>query len=134
MNRTTGNVGSTSTIKIYAKNVVARYISGVDDNSTLSFLYTHDDKVEEEDTAPPPMYYTIVNDDFTISSNLTMDTRMDAVESNMVTINTNVSNLDNSVNYTSHVPKFFTKNMKQGTNTAPDSCSTNIDESKLMGK
>ena len=43
-----------------------------------------------------------MNDESTISSNITMDICIDVVESNMVTTNTNISNLDNSVNYTNH--------------------------------
>ena len=45
-------------------------------------------------TSPPSMKHSIANEDSTITSNLTMDTRMDVVETNM-------RNLDNSVNHES---------------------------------
>ena len=41
---------------------------------------------------------------------------MDAVESNMITTNTNIGNIKNSVNYTSHTLAKFTKEIKQSTN------------------
>lgn len=44
---------------------------------------------------PPPMQRAIVNDESTISSNTTMDTSMKTVESN-------IGNLDNSVNHMAH--------------------------------
>jgi len=46
--------------------------------------------------APPPIRRPIINDKFAISNNLTMDTQMDTVESN-------IGNLDNSVNYMAHM-------------------------------
>ena len=61
--------------------------------------------------APPLMRRTIINDESTISSNLTMDTRMDAVENNMLITNTNIGNLDNSVNFMNHMLKNSWKNL-----------------------
>ena len=83
--------------------------------------------------APPPMRWTIVNDESTISSSLTMNNRMDAVEINMIITNTHISNLDNSVNYMSNILAKFMKEMKQGMNVLT-SVSTNIDESTLTQK
>ena len=57
---------------------------------------------------PPPVRRT-VNNESTISSNLTMDTWMDAVEFN-------IGNMENSVNYMSHMLMKFMKNNKQDTN------------------
>ena len=68
--------------------------------------------------APPPVRRTNVNDDSTITSNLTMDTRMDTVESN-------IGNLDNSVNHMTHVLTMFMNRMEkstgltQGSNISP---------------
>ena len=59
-----------------------------------------------------------------------MYTRMDTVESNMITTNANISNLDDSVNYTSHMLTTSTEEMKQSTN-ATASISTNTDKTKL---
>ena len=78
--------------------MVSRDISDVDDNTTLPFLQTKADEMEEEgDTtihdiliAPHPIHQTIVNNESTISSSLTMDTCIDAMESNMITTNTNI--------------------------------------------
>ena len=81
---------------------------------------------------PPPMLCTILNDESTISSNLTVDTCMDTIESNIVTTNTNVGNLDNLVNYLSHLLSKFMKEMKQGVNVSPAVFTTNINESKIM--
>ena len=91
--------------------MVSRDVPDEDDNNTLPSLHTKADDVEEDDetamkdmlNAPPPMRRTIVNDESTISSNLTMDTRMDTVESN-------IGNLDNSVNHMTHVLTLFMKN------------------------
>lgn len=69
-------------------------------------------------TAPYLMHGMIVNDESTITSNLTMDIRMDAVEIIMVVTNTNIGNLNNTVNYVSHVLSKFTKDMRYGTNLA----------------
>lgn len=44
-----------------------------------------------------------MNDESKISSNLTIDARMDAVESNVIITNTNISNLDNSPTRTSDI-------------------------------
>ena len=82
-----GNAGATPNIKVDAKKVVSREIFDVDDNSTLPSLQKKANEMEEDGNttvhailnAPPRMRRTIVNDESTISSNITMDTRMDAV-------------------------------------------------------
>ena len=140
-NRTVGNTGSTTTIKVDAKNVVSRDIPDVDDNATLPSLQTKTDEMEEEGNTtikdmlntPPPVRRTIVNDESTISSSFTMDTCMDAMESNMITTNIHIGNLDMSVNYMNHMLAKLMKEMKQGTND-PASVSNNADESKLTQK
>lgn len=56
-----------------------------------------------------------MNDEPTISSNSTVDTLMDTVESYKITMNTNIGNLYNSVNYMSRILAKFMKEMKQYT-------------------
>ena len=56
--------------------------------------------------APPPTFHTIMNDHSTISSNLTMNTNMDIVESN-------ISGLENSVNHMAHMLKTFMHGLRQ---------------------
>ena len=51
----------------------------------------------------------------------------------MITTNKNIGNLDNSVNYMSHMLAKFMKEMKQGTNI-PALVSTNVDKYKLTYK
>ena len=63
------------------------------------------------------MRRTIVNDESTISSNLTMDARMDAAENNMLITNTNIGNLDNSINFMNHMLKKFMKEFKHDAST-----------------
>ena len=58
---------------------------------------------------------------------------MDAVESNMITTNTNIGNIKNSVNYTSHTLAKFTKEIKQSTNF-PALISTDTYAYKLTQK
>ena len=133
-NRTVGNAGSTPTIKFDAMNVVSRDIPDIDDNANITSLQTKTDKMEEEgDTtihntlnAPTPKRRTIVNDESTISRSLTTDTCLDAVENNMVTMNTTIGNLKNSANYKSHIQFKLKKKIKQGTNVHA-SVSTNAD-------
>ena len=80
-NRKTGNAASEPIIKIDAKNMVSRDIPDVDDNATLPSLDIKVEDIEEEGDpmlndilhTPPPMQRTIINDDSTISSNITMD-------------------------------------------------------------
>ena len=118
--------GATKRVTIDAKNVVSRDVLDEDDNNTLPSLHTKADNVEEDDgtalndmlNAPPPTRRTIVNDESTISSNLTMDTIMETVDSN-------ISNLDNSVNHMAHMLTLFMKEMTKsnglsdGSNSAP---------------
>ena len=58
--------------------------------------------------APPPVRRT-VNDESTISSNLAIDTRMDAVE-------LNIGNMENSVNLMRHMLMKFMKHNKKDNN------------------
>ena len=112
----------TQRITIDAKNVVTRDVPDAVDSNSLPSLHTKADEGEEDDgaamndllNAPPPVRRTNVNDDSTITSNLTMDTRMDTVESN-------IGNLDNSVNHMTHVLTMFMARMErsQGTNLSP---------------
>ena len=100
-------------VLINAKNAVSRGIPDYDDNNTIPSLHTKLDETEENSSII--MRCTIVNDELAISSNLTMNTRMDTVESNMVTTNTNIENLDNSVNrIRSHVLAKTTQEIKHG--------------------
>ena len=67
---------------IDANNVVSRKVPNTDDINTLPSLQTKYDEVEEPGNVtmhdllntPPLMMRTIINDESTISSNLTMDT------------------------------------------------------------
>ena len=97
----------------------------MDDNNSLPSLNTKAD-VEEIDgavlrellNAPPPVRRTVVNDESTIASNLTMDTRMDTVEDT-------IGSLHNSVNQMTHEMMRFMKSMEQqqgltqGNNASP---------------
>ena len=93
---------------------MTREVPDAEDNNSLPSLHTKADDVEENDGsvlknllyAPPPMRRTIVNDESTISSNLTMDTRMDAVEDT-------IGSLHNSVNHMTHEMMRFMKSMEQ---------------------
>ena len=72
----------TQRITIDAKNVVSRDVPDADDTNSLPSLHTKADEGEDDDgaalndllNAPPPVRRTNVNDDSTITSNLTMDT------------------------------------------------------------
>ena len=109
----TGGHKATRRVTIDAKNVVSRDVSDNCDNNIFLSLNNKADDVEEDDTTamkdmlnePPPMRRTIVNDESTISSSLTMYTRMDTVESK-------IRNLDNSVNHMTHVLTLFMKKME----------------------
>ena len=98
------------------------------------------DEVEEyrtpvmQDILASLMRRKILNDESPISSNITMDTHMDAVESNMATTNTNIVNLDDLVNYIHHVLRDFRKEFNQGTNLAPAEISAKVNEQKLTRK
>ena len=107
---TTGGEQGTKLITIDAKNVVSREVPDEDDNNTLSSLHTRVDEVEEDDGtalkdmlyAHPLMRRTIVDNDSTISSNITMSTRTDRVDRN-------ISNLENSVNHMANMLTIFMK-------------------------
>ena len=89
-----------------ANNVVSREVPDTDDNDIFSSLQTKSDNVNEGDNDvmneflnnPSPIRRTIPNDESTIASNITMDTRMEMVESN-------IGNLENSVNLMAHMLK-----------------------------
>ena len=90
-----------------AKNVVSREVSDTEDNDALPSLRTKTDAVEEGgneamhdllNDPTSPVWRTILNDESTISSNITMDTRMEMVERN-------IGNFDNSVNLMAHMLK-----------------------------
>ena len=113
-------------IKINAKNVVTRDIPDIDDSVTLPSLHINAGKGEEDNTtmynilkAPPPMSQPLVNDKSTSSSNITMDTRIYAEESNMFATNQNIGNHDNSINHTSHTLAKIMYKTKQGNNLLP---------------
>ena len=83
---------------------------------------------------PPLMRRITVNDKSTISSNITMENCMCVVESNMVTTNTNIGNLNNSVNYMNHMLSKLMKELMQGTNIAPAEIPANINEQNFTTK
>ena len=118
---TTGEEQGTNRITIDARNVVSREVPDEDDNNILPSLHTKADEVEENNgtvlkdmlNAPPFIRCTIVNNESTISSNITTDTRMEIVE-------INIGNLGKSFNHMAHMLTLFIKEMKQGTNIAPE--------------
>ena len=126
-------------VVVDAKNVLSRNAPDGDDNDTLPSLNTKVDEIEEDGipimqdmlTAPLPMRRTIVNDKSTILSNLTMDTRMDAVKNVMLITNTNIGNLDYSVNFMNCLLINFIKEFKQDANTEPTSDHNEMDEQTL---
>ena len=109
---TTGEEQGTNRITIDARNVVSREVPDEDDNNILPSLHTKADEVEENNgtvlkdmlNAPPLMQRTIVNDKSSISRSITMDTIMETVESN-------IGNLDNSVNQIAYMLTLFMKEM-----------------------
>jgi len=62
--------------------------------------------------SPPSMKRSIVNDESMITSNLTMDTRMADVESN-------IGNMENEVSQMNFMLRSFIKEMRQGSNQSP---------------
>ena len=88
-----------------------RDIPDINDKNTLLLLQTKADEIDKavnhntQDLlhAPPPMYRTIINDKSTISNKITMDICMETVESN-------IGNLDNSLNHVAHI---FTKFVRE---------------------
>ena len=111
------------------KNVVTREVPDKDDNDTLPSLQTKVDDVEEGGNgimnellnAPPSVRRTILNDESTISSNITMYTHTETVESN-------IGNVDNSVNLMAHMLQIIMQEIKQGSNLAPAKFQSNTQE------
>jgi len=105
---------------IDAKNNVSSDVPDTDNNNTLLSLQTKVDEVEDSGNvvmyellnAPPLMRWTTINNESAISSNLTMDTQMEAVESN-------IGNLDNYVNHMTHMLTKFMHELKQSSKIAP---------------
>ena len=70
--------------KIDAKNAINRDVPDVEDNQPLPFLHTKAGEDEEDESTvmqnilslPPTMRRSVANDESTITSNLTMDTRL----------------------------------------------------------
>lgn len=89
-------------VVVDAKNGVSCDLQDADDNLTLPSINTKVDEVKEDGVpaiqyilaALSPMHRTNMNDESIISSNLTMYTQINAVESNMITTNTNIGNFD----------------------------------------
>ena len=81
---TTCEKQGTKQITIDAKNLVSHDVPDENDNNTLPSLHSNADEVEVDDSTvlkdvlndPPLMRRTIVNDESTVFSNITMDTRM----------------------------------------------------------
>ena len=84
-------------VVIDATNVVTREVPDEEDNDLLPTLNTKVESDEDDNVAtmqailnvPPPVRCTIVDDDTTISSSLTIDAHMD--------------NMENSVNFINHM-------------------------------
>ena len=74
-------------------------------------------------TSPPPMQRSVAN----ITSNLKTETQIDVIEINM-------GNLDNSVNYMSHLLYKYMREMRQGNNRSPDDFTANVnnDSAKVV--
>ena len=95
--------------------------SDVDDANTLPSLHTkaREDEAGDNTTindiliSPPPMKRSIVNNESTITSNLTMDTRMADVESN-------IDNMENEVSPMNFMLRSFIKKMRQESNQSSD--------------
>jgi len=121
------------------KNVTSCETPNTNNNVILPSLNKKTNEVEEDGipviqdmrAAPPLMCRTIVNDEFIISSNITMETRMDMVERNIVTTNTTICNLYNSVNYMNHKLNKFMKGFRQGINLAPAEFPAKFNDQKL---
>ena len=108
--------GKHTKVVVDAKNVVFRVVPDKEDNQSLLTLNTKVEDIKEDIEVmhnmlnATPLVRRTVNDESTISSNLMMDTRMDAVEFN-------IGNMENSVNFMSHTLMKFMKDNKQYTNT-----------------
>ena len=75
--------------------------------------------------SPPPMKRNIVNDDSTITSNLTMDTRMADVESN-------IGDMNNEMSQMNFMLRSFIKEIRQGNNQSPANIQNNNDSTKVV--
>ena len=112
--------------KIDAKRIVSKEETNVDDDNTLPSLRTKSEEDEAGDdttmneilTSPQPMKRSIVNDESTITSNLTMDTIMADAESN-------IGNMENEVSQMNFMIIPFIKEMKQGINQSPANFASN---------
>ena len=105
-----GAIDTSKKAEIVAKNIISRDVPNIEDNKTLPSLHKKAGEDEEGGATAmkeilmlsPPMQRKVANNESTITSNLTMDTRMDVVEINM-------GNLYISVNHMSHLLSTFMK-------------------------
>ena len=119
--------------KIDAKRVVNAEEPDVEDDNTLPSLHTKagEDEIVDDTTmneilaSPPPMKRNIVNDDSTITSNLTMDTRMADVESN-------IGDMNNEMSQMNFMLRSFIKEIRQGNNQSPANIQNNNDSTKVV--
>ena len=75
--------------------------------------------------SPPPMKRNIVNDDSTITSNLTMDTRMADVESN-------IGDMNNEMSQMNFMLRSLIKEIRQRNNQSPANIQNNNDSTKVV--
>ena len=119
--------------KIDAKRVVNAEEPDVEDDNTLPSLHTKagEDEIVDDTTmneilaSPPPMKRNIVNDDSTITSNLTMDTRMADVESN-------IGDMNNEMSQMNFMLRSFIKEIRQGNNQSLANIQNNNDSTKVV--
>ena len=119
--------------KIDAKRVVNAEEPDVDDDNTLPSLHTKagEDEMVDDTTmneilaSPPPMKRNIVNDDSTITSNLTMDTRMADVESN-------IGDMNNEMSQMNFMLRSLIKEIRQRNNQSPANIQNNNDSTKVV--
>ena len=110
----------TKHITIDTKNMVSWDVPGDNGDNTLPSLQTKADDIEENGAyvmkeflnSPPPIRCTIIKDKSMISRNITLDTQIETVESD-------IGNLDHSINHMAHIITKFTQELKQGRNLAP---------------
>ena len=84
-----------------------------------------DTKMNEILASPPPMKRSIVIDDSTITSNLTMDTRMADVESN-------IGDMNNEMSQMNFMLRSLIKEIRQGNNQSPANIQNNNDSTKVV--
>ena len=119
--------------KIDAKRVVNAEEPDVEDDNTLPSLHTKagEDEIVDDTTmneilaSPPPMKRNIVNDDSTITSNLTMDTRMADVENN-------IGDMNNEMSQMNFMLRSFIKEIRQGNNQSLANMQNNNDSTKVV--